>query len=143
MDELDEEILAHLRRDARAPWTQIADAVGTSETTVRSRVNDLVEDGTIERFTVRVRGANVRAIVEVQVETNVVGGEVADRILELPGVEEVWELAGDWDIATLANVDSTEELNDVVDGIRQIEPTRATRTRVILSERFPNGEAPA
>lgn len=140
MDALDEEILAHLRRDGRAPWTQIADAVGTSETTVRSRVNDLVDDGTIRRFTVRVRGAAVRALVEVQVETNVLGGEVADEILTLDGVEEVWELAGDWDIAALVTVDSTEELNDVVDGVRRVEPTRATRTRVILSERLPNGD---
>lgn len=140
MDDLDERILAHLRRDSRSPWTEIADAVGTSEATVRNRVSNLVEDGTIERFTVRVRGANVRAIVEVQVETNVISGQVADEILQLPGVEEVWELAGDWDIATLVNVDATEELNEVVDGIRRIDPTRATRTRVILSERFPNGD---
>lgn len=139
MDDLDEAILTQLRRDARAPYTQIAERVGTSETTVRSRVNDLIEDGTIRQFTVRVRGANVRALVEVQVETNVESGAVAHHVHKLDGVEEVWELTGEWDIAALANVDSTEELNRVVDGIRETPNTNQTRTRVILSERYPNG----
>lgn len=139
MDDLDEAILAHLRHDARTPYTEIAEHVDTSETTVRSRVNDLVQDGTIQQFTVRVRGANVRALVEVQVETNVESGAVTQQVHKLPGVEEVWELTGEWDIAALANVDSTNDLNRVVDGIREIPNTNQTRTRVILSERYPNG----
>ncbi len=142
MDELDERIVTHLRRDGRAPYTEIAEAVGTSEATVRNRVKQLVEDGTIQRFTVRVRGANVRALVEVQVEVNVNAGKIAEAILGLPGVEEVLELTGDWDIAAVVDVDSTEGLNQVVDGIRDIGSTRATRTRVILTERLPNGGPP-
>ncbi len=139
MDNLDEAILAQLRRDARAPYTQIADAVNTSETTVRTRIQDMVDDGTIQQFTVRVRGANVRALVEVQVHTNVQSGTIAEAVHQLPGIEETWELTGDWDIMALINVDSTDELNHVVDGIRKIDNTQETRTRVILSERYPNG----
>lgn len=137
MDDLDERILERLQVDGRAPYTAIADAVGTSEGTVRSRVKRLIDDGTIQQFTVRVRGANVRALVEVQVEANLLGTEIAGQVLELPGVREVWELTGEWDLAALVDVDSTEALNEVVDGIRRIEPARATRTRVILDERFP------
>ncbi len=139
-DTLDDRILHHLQVDGRAPYTEIAEAVDTSEATVRSRVRRLVEDGIIQQFTVRVRGANVRALVEVEVETNVLGDDVADEVLGLPGVEEVWELTGDWDLAALVNTDSTQGLNDVVDGIRRIKPARATRTRVILNERFPTKE---
>lgn len=139
-DALDDRILHHLQLDGRAPFTEIAEAVETSEATVRSRVRRMEEEGVIQRFTVRVRGANVRALVEVEIETNVLGDDVADEVLELPGVEEVWELTGDWDLAALVNVESTPGLNEVVDGIRQIKPTRATRTRVILNERFPTKE---
>lgn len=139
-DALDDRILHHLRLDGRAPYTEIAEAVDTSEATVRSRVRRMEEDGIIQQFTVRIRGANVRALVEVGIETNVLGDDVADQVLELAGVEEVWELTGDWDLVALVNVDSTQGLNDVVDGIRRIKPARATRTRVILNERFPTKE---
>lgn len=136
MDELDERILAELRRDARTPYTAIAQAVDASEATVRSRIRRLLDDGVIRQFTVRVRGANLRAIVEVQVQTNVNAADVARAIHTLDGVEEVWELTGEWDIAAIVNVDSAEELNDVVDAIRRIGSATSTRTRVVLHELY-------
>ncbi|WP_323174819.1 AsnC family transcriptional regulator, partial [Natrialba sp. PRR66] len=48
MDELDREILNILRRDARTPYTEIAEEVGTSEGTVRNRVERMTEDDVIE-----------------------------------------------------------------------------------------------
>ena len=65
MDELDREILSILRKDARTPYTEIADEVGTSEGTVRNRVEQLVDDGVIERFTVATRTGNVKSMIEV------------------------------------------------------------------------------
>lgn len=132
-DDLDARIVDHLRRDARTPFTAIADQLGTSEATVRSRVHRMVEAGVIRQFTVRVRGSNVRAIIEVQAAANVETSHVAHAIRDLPGVDEVWELTGDYDIAALVNADSTDGLNDVVDAIRRLGTT-STRTRVILSE---------
>lgn len=140
MDETDRAILDHLRRDGRAPFTAIAEAVGVSESTVRSRVDQLEEEGIIQGFTVRVRGANVRALVEVQVEVNVLSTEVGEAILEIDGVEEVLELTGEFDLAALVHADTTEELNRVVDGIRRVDSTRSTRTSVILDELHPEGE---
>mgnify|MGYP002762855486 CR=1 FL=1 len=43
MDELDRQILDILRRDARTPYTEIAAQVGTSEGTVRNRVERLTD----------------------------------------------------------------------------------------------------
>jgi len=45
MDDLDHQILSILRRDARTPYTEIADRVGTSEGTVRNRVDRLTVRG--------------------------------------------------------------------------------------------------
>ena len=105
------------------------------------RVKQLVQDGTIQQFTIRVRGANVRALVEVQVDTDGASGEVADQVRSLHGVEAVWELTGDWDVAVLVDAEDTAALNRVVDAIRAIEAAQATRTRVLLNEQTPyNGE---
>lgn len=139
MDDLDDRILDLLRRDGRAPFTAIAEALDTSEATVRTRVKRLVDEGVIRQFTVRVRGANLRALVEVQVAANVDSGKLAHAIHGLDGVEEVWELTGEWDIVALVNVDDTDELNAVVDGVRRLGSATATRTRVILNEHYTNG----
>ena len=48
MDDLDRRILSILRRDARTPYTEIADRVGTSEGTVRNRVDRMTDEGVIE-----------------------------------------------------------------------------------------------
>ena len=65
MDDLDRRILSILRRDARTPYTEIADRVGTSEGTVRNRVDRMTDEGVIERFTVTTRTGNVKAMVEI------------------------------------------------------------------------------
>ncbi len=71
MDNLDRRILDILRRDARTPYTEIAAQVGTSEGTVRNRVDRLTEEGIIERFTISTRTGNIKAMIEVSVKVNV------------------------------------------------------------------------
>lgn len=136
MDELDHDIIRILKRDGRAPYTAIADMVDASEATIRARIKRMHENGTIQGFTVRVRGAAVRALVEVSIETNVETGKVSSQVVELPGVQEVWEVTGEYDIALIADVDSTEQLNELVESVRRVSETRSTRTRVILNELY-------
>ena len=79
MDDLDREILTILRRDSRTPYTEIADHVGTSEGTVRNRVERLVDEGIIERFTVATRTGNVKAMVEIGVAVDVDTDDISGR----------------------------------------------------------------
>mgnify|MGYP003870318055 CR=1 FL=1 len=87
MDDLDREILGLLRRDARTPYTEIAEKVGTSEGTVRNRVQHLVEEGVIERFTVATRTGNVRGMIELDVDVNVRTRELSARLAEWDAVD--------------------------------------------------------
>jgi Lrp/AsnC family transcriptional regulator for asnA, asnC and gidA len=48
MDQLDRTILAMLQRDGRKPYTEIAQATGVSEGTVRNRVARLVQEQAIQ-----------------------------------------------------------------------------------------------
>ena len=89
MDDLDRRILSILRRDARTPYTEIAERVGTSEGTVRNRVDRLTEDGIIERFTVTTRTGNVKAMIEISVEMNVNTAAVSERITQARELDEV------------------------------------------------------
>jgi len=134
MDDLDREILAVLRRDARTPYTEIADRVGTSEGTVRNRVEQLVEDGVIERFTVATRRGNVRAMIEISVDVDVDTAGVTDRMAEWPEVDLVWQVSGEEDIVLVVDATDTSDLNDLITRTRELEEVVSTKTRLILDE---------
>lgn len=134
MDDVDRKIIALLREDARASFTAIADKVGTSEGTVRARVRRLVDDGSIRQFTIRTAGSHVKALVEVAVTANVHTSDVAKRIRQWEGVDAVWEVTGDNDILVVADCPTTADLNAIIDRIRDVPGTQATRSRLVLKE---------
>lgn len=136
MDDLDREILAILRRDARTPYTEIADRVGTSEGTVRNRVEQLVEDGVIERFTVSTRRGNVKAMIEIGVDVNVDTGDLSESFAEWEQTDFVWQVSGDEDIVLVVDAADTERVNELITRARELDEVVSTKTRLILDERL-------
>jgi DNA-binding Lrp family transcriptional regulator len=136
MDDLDREILGLLRRDARTPYTEIAEEVGTSEGTVRNRVEQLVEEGVIERFTVATRTGNVRAMVELDVDVNVRTRELSARLAEWDPVDFVWQVSGEADVVLVVDVADTTSLNALIQRARDLDEVVSTKTRLILDERI-------
>lgn len=134
MDLIDERILGVLRDNARTPFVDIAQQLGTSEGTIRARVKKLQQQGVIRRFTVKTAGKGVKALIEVEVETGVHTSDVSGKIGQWKGVDQVWEVAGEHDIVVLANCGATEELNDLVERMRALKEVKATGSRLILKE---------
>ncbi|MFC6863622.1 Lrp/AsnC family transcriptional regulator [Halomicroarcula sp. GCM10025817] len=135
MDDLDSQILSILRRDARTPYTEIADQVGTSEGTVRNRVERLVDEGVIERFTVATSTGNVKAMIEVGVDVDVDTAAVTDHIAEWPAVDFVWQVSGEQDIVVVVDAADTGAVNDLITQARELDEVVSTKTRLILDER--------
>ena len=121
MDELDQEILTILRRDARTPYTEIADEVGTSEGTIRNRVERMVESGVIERFTVATRTGNVKAMIEISVDVDVHTGGLTEVMAEWDRVDFVWQVSGEEDIVVVADTTDTGALNDLITKAREMD----------------------
>jgi DNA-binding Lrp family transcriptional regulator len=134
MDDVDRRILGILRDNARESFTEIAEAVGTSEGTVRARIKKMVDEGTIRKFTIRTAGSHVKALIEVSVTNNVNTADVAAKIRVWDGVESVWEVTGENDIVVVADCPNTSDLNAIIDRIRDVPGTQATRSRLILKE---------
>ncbi|QKY17039.1 Lrp/AsnC family transcriptional regulator [Halorubrum sp. CBA1229] len=136
MDDLDRRILSILRRDARTPYTEIADRVGTSEGTVRNRVDRMTEEGIIERFTVTTRTGNVKAMIEISVEMNVDTAAVGDRMVEWEEVDFVWQVSGEDDIVLVVDAVDTRAVNELISQAREMDEVKSTKTRLILNERL-------
>jgi DNA-binding Lrp family transcriptional regulator len=136
MDELDREILNILRRDARTPYTEIAEQVGTSEGTVRNRVEGMVEDGVIERFTVTTRTGNVKAMIEISVAMDVNTDEIGKRLADWEEVDFVWQVSGEDDIVLIVDCVDTRAVNELISRAREQEEVEESTTRLILDERL-------
>ncbi|SDJ75201.1 DNA-binding transcriptional regulator, Lrp family [Halovenus aranensis] len=134
MDELDREILDILRRDARTPYTEIAEQVGTSEGTIRNRVEGMVESGVIERFTVATRTGNVKAMIEITVDVDVHTGGLTEQMAKWEEVDFVWQVSGEEDIVLVVDTTDTRGLNDLISRAREMEEVMSTTTQLILDE---------
>ncbi|WP_247731237.1 Lrp/AsnC family transcriptional regulator [Halovivax limisalsi] len=134
MDDLDREILDVLRRDARTPYTEIAEEVGTSEGTVRNRVDRMVESDVIERFTVTTRTGNVKAMLEIGVAVDVDTRETTERMAEWDEVDYAWQVSGEDDIVLVVDAADTRGINDLITRAREQDEVVNTKTRLILDE---------
>lgn len=134
MDDLDKALLRILKDNARESFVHMADVLDTSEGTIRARVKKLVDDGLIKKFTIQTAGSNVKALIEISLETNVVMAAVSQQIQKWDGVERVLEVTGEHDIVVFVDVANTAELNDIIERIRQFKEVESTRSRLILRE---------
>ena len=136
MDTLDRNILDVLRRDARTPYTEIADEVGTSEGTVRNRVDKLVDDGVIERFTVATHTGNVKAMIEIGVDVAVDTAGISERMATWESVDFVWQVSGEEDLVLIVDAADTRGVNGLITRAREQEEVISTKTRLILDEQL-------
>ena len=133
-DSLDNRILEILKKDSRCPFVDIASRLGVSEGTIRSRVRKLTEDGTIRGFTIKTSSKNVKALVEIRIDVNTDTEEIAKELAEYSGVSEVYEVTGDQDIIAIVDVESSHQLNEIIEKVRHYDSIISTRTRLILKE---------
>lgn len=136
MDDTDRQLLALLRKNARTPVATLAKTLAVSRGTVQNRIDRLLENGTLQGFTVSVRqGAEmprVRAIMMIEVE-----GERSDKVLKalrgFPEVTSVHTTNGRWDLVVELSTDSLEAFDRVLQRVRQINGVSASETSLLLS----------
>ena len=136
IDNLDKRILEIMKKDSRCPYVEIADKLGVSEGTVRSRVHRMTEDGIIRGFTIKTSSKNVKALVEVKIDVNTDTEAIAKELSTYDGVTEVFEVTGDQDIIAIVDVESSQSLNEIIERVRRYDNVLSTRTRLILKEHF-------
>lgn len=133
VDEADLKILEMLRRNSRVPYSEIARAIGMSEAAVRKRISALARRGVIRRFTIDYElEEEVRALVLVKTGPPARTPEVAQRIRGVEGVELVYEVTGEHDIAVLVRGRGTGFINRCIDSIRSVPGVAATYTMIVL-----------
>ena len=133
MDETDRQILRILKDDGRAGYSDIGKKIGLSEGAVRKRIKTLTDSGVIRKFTAKVGVAEgAEAITLLSTNPSFPTQEVSERIRNIPNVETLYEVTGEYDIVAVISGMSVVEVNECIEKIRRVEGIMKTNTMIVL-----------
>jgi DNA-binding Lrp family transcriptional regulator len=137
LDQLDQQLIDLLSRDARVSNRKIAAELGVTEGTVRGRIKRLQQDGLIAftAITGFEMGTRTRlAFINVQADVDKVR-EVARMIGEIRGINAVLITMGQFNITAMTLVDELNTLVEIasdeilsLDGVHHVETSIAVKT---------------
>jgi DNA-binding Lrp family transcriptional regulator len=97
IDDIDRQIIKALNANGRISYTDLAKDIGLSRVAIQARINALMDEGVIERFTAVINpekiGITVSAFFNVEVEPKCLK-DVADTLAEEPAVTSLYHMTG-------------------------------------------------
>lgn len=135
MDALDQQLIALLRANARMSIATLAHRLKVSRGTVNNRIAKLENDGIIVGYTVRLRPDaqpnEIHAWISIAVEGNETRAVIASLLGE-PGIEEIHDTNGRWDLLASLRAANLSELSTILERIRLNKAIQNTETSIHL-----------
>jgi Lrp/AsnC family transcriptional regulator for asnA, asnC and gidA len=141
IDELDLKIISHLQENGRIPVAELAKKLNQPENTVRYRIERLLKNGVIRRFTAlvdpRALGLNVSAAVMFKVDPKKLD-QLLEKLTSMKDVTNIYQLSGEWDLIAVVFAKDIQDLHERIEELRRAEGVKEMNvmitTRVIKSE---------
>ncbi len=135
IDTLDMKIIRALQSDARKPIVKIAKETNANEATVRRRLEKLLKEGIIERFTVVLNyqklGRVIKAFIGLRVEPAKLKA-IAEHLSKHPDTHVVYRTSGDTDILTEVILEKMEDLNTFLEEELKMEGILGTTVTIVI-----------
>ena len=135
VDSLDKRLIALLGENSRTATSEISRRLGVSRSTVQSRMDRLIRDGLIERFTVELgseyESRRVRAHVLIKVNQAQTGVAHAG-LRRISQVTAIYAISGEYDMIAVIAAESTVELNRLLDEVASLDGITRTNSSVVL-----------
>ncbi|RYY37882.1 MAG: Lrp/AsnC family transcriptional regulator [Sphingobacteriaceae bacterium] len=132
LDELDFNILVLLQQDGRVSFTVMAEQLGASISTIRTRVGKLIEDKTIQivgRVNPEKVGFHAYAHIKIAVRPANLIEHVSEKLMEFGEVSFLAIISGDYDLEMDVMCRDNNHLLQVVnERIARIEGVYRTKT---------------
>lgn len=135
LDDIDRQILSRLRRDGRAPVSDIARDVGLSAAPVSRRIERMERSGVIRGYTAIIddqQGGSLEAFTEVRLAGGIETGELGEIVKAVPEVQELFTIAGDPDALVRMRVEDVDHLQRVVNALRRTGKLTGTKTLIVM-----------
>jgi len=138
LDDIDSEIILMLQEDGRRSFSDIAQAVGRTEVTIRRRVKRLRDQGYIKRFTVVLDpmkiGKSIRAIIRVKTAMKYATA-ISKKLIKFKEVNEAYFLDGACGLIMMITVNDLTELYQFLERrLGTIEGIGDAETCIVLEE---------
>jgi DNA-binding Lrp family transcriptional regulator len=129
IDSKDLAIIAELRQDARKSIRDIAKKTKIRPSTVHVRIQNLIKQGIIEKFTLKLnnKAFGENFIVFVLIKTN---NEIKSSVFNDPHVKEVFGITGEYDLMMKLKFKDIEEFNEFLLRFRKENDVSSTITMV-------------
>ena len=125
MDKIDQKILVELSKDSSISIPKLAEKINANSSVVYSRIKRLLKNKLIERFTIKVDdkrlGYGVKSLTGINMDSKQ-RDNVIQELFKIPGVREVSEVTGRFDILVTMYAKSLNDMYSVVsDDIGKID----------------------
>lgn len=132
IDDLDLKILEELSNDASISVPRLSRKININASVVYSRIKRLVKRGIIRKFTILMNdealGFNVKALTGINMDSKL-RDNVLNELFRIPGVTEVSEVTGRFDILVTMNSHSLDEMHQLIsERVGRIEGVQKTET---------------
>ena len=128
VDDKDHKLLSILKENSRESNISIAKKLGLTEGAVRNRINKLVDQGVIERFSIDTSLGNFFGIVMVKAKKDVKA--LLTEIRDSKIAKESYEISGDYDSCVILEGESLQDIDKKIDELRKLKSVADTRTSI-------------
>ena len=135
LDDIDKKIITLLQQNARIPNAEIARQIGMAPSAILERIRKLEEQGVILGYEAKLNpkalGLGLLAFVFIKAEKPDRTGELLGNI---PGVQEVHNIAGEDCFLVKVRTEGTEELGKLLhDEFRNVGSVTGTKPTIVLT----------
>lgn len=135
LDNKDEKIIEILKQDSRTPIREIAKKTKIRPSTVHQRIQKLIENNVIEKFTIKL---NNKAVGENFIVFMLVKGGTTEyidnKILNSKNIKEVFGITGEYDLLIKLKFENVEEFHEFVLNFRkEKKEIQSTLTMIVTA----------
>ena len=131
----DRALIAALRNNGRASVTELAHMINVSRTTVKTRLDALVRQGRIRRFTIETdtdQDGAVKAIAMIELR-----GEMSRAVIrtlhQIPEITTIHATNGAWDLVVEISTEDLISFDRVLRAIREVPGISNSETSLLLA----------
>ena len=139
IDEKDKQLLSLLQKNCKISLRELSQITEMRETTIFARIKRLENVGVIKEYRAildpKAIGKNVLSFILIKYDPSagIKQREVAEKIANLPEIQEVHIIAGDWDMIAKVREKDVEGLGKaVLDKIREIKGVKETVSLIVF-----------
>ena len=139
MDDLDHKILTALAANSSTSTSQLGRRFNVARSTIQARIEKLERTGVIAGYTIKLGDValarRIKATVLVNVDPRATAG-VLQRLKTIPEIEIAHTTSGRFDLTLLVAVQTTADLDGLLDKIGAITGVKSSESLIHLSTKF-------